>query len=175
MKKSSPSNLGTSTKKMLDEEVEEVLSVNDCDEIDMFEMEDEFDYEIECDNFLQNAKFIPSSARTSGALTIVNNKNSKRVVLSKKVLTMLGQPRAIKFAIDEKLKTLILMFDDNEDGFTYVLKAVKGKEPSIIYCSDFVNQLTQLWDLNFENRSSVTLGKIEQENYRGETYVVITQ
>ncbi|MFF5819302.1 hypothetical protein [Lysinibacillus capsici] len=160
---------------MLDEEVEEVLSVNENDEIDMFETEDDFDYEIECVDFLHSAKFISSSARASGALTIVNNKNSKRVVLSKRVLTMLGQPRAIKFAINEKLKTLILMFADNEDGFTYVLKAMKGKEPSIVYCTDFVNQLTQIWDLDFENRSSVTLGVIEQRTYQGETYVVITQ
>ncbi|QSB11703.1 hypothetical protein JTI58_08750 [Lysinibacillus fusiformis] len=171
IKKPLPRKLGTlkkETKQFLDEELEERLPDNQS-KMDMFE--EEFGNEMGDENFLEGVEFVQSE-RTSAALNIVNSESGKRVTLSKKVLAILENPDVITLAINKELKMLILTPCDIADQSAHVLK---GHNQSIVYSSNCVNQLTQLWKLNFEERSSMSIGFAEKRICQGKTYVVITQ
>ncbi|RDV33833.1 hypothetical protein [Lysinibacillus capsici] len=159
------------TKQILDEELEERLPDNQNNGMDMFE--EEFGNEMGDGDFLEGVEFVQSE-RTTGALNIVNSDSGKRVTLSKKVLALLENPDAIKFGIHKELNALILTScaSASADLSSHVLK---GHNQSIVYSSNCVNQLTQLWQLDFQERSSMSIGFAEQRICQGKTYVVITQ
>lgn len=94
-------------------------------------------------------------SRKLAALSIVNNKNGKRVKISTSILKELNSPIAVRFLVsDEKQEVYILAAQANE-----VAHNLAGKPtPNMVYSAPLVERLTSLFELDYSSRSSHSVG-----------------
>lgn len=116
----------------------------------------------------------PSNVRGNsgkGSLSVVHNENSKRVKLSDDVLSPLGFPKAVRIVADASNK-IISMFCDEDSNNAHVLK---GKtKANTIYSAALVQYITDLFGLDFAERTSITFGMTDVTIIEGKTIVNIS-
>lgn len=113
--------------------------------------------------------FIPSICKgtrkamsKAGVLTIVNSKkNGKRVILSKELMQELDEPKEVQISYGSDAIAIGSNIFGNDNYFT--LKPQKTK--SVIYSSELVNEITELYDLKFGDIVSQTFYQVQ---YQGE-------
>ncbi len=110
-------------------------------------------------------------ASTKGVLTIINSqKNGKRITLSKEIFDELSEPTSVVVGFYED-KLLITSTDLKEaiGGTVCVL----GKNRNI-YCTDLVEKITDLFNLDFSERVSITLSTLEWEELDGQPVALLS-
>ena len=113
--------------------------------------------------------FIPSICKgtskaksKAGVLTIVNSqKNGKRIVLSKNLMQELDEPKEVQISYGSEAIAIGSDISGNDNYFT--LKPQKTK--SVIYSSELVKEITELYDLEFVENVSQTFYQVQ---YQGE-------
>lgn len=106
-----------------------------------------------------------------GVISVVNSKNGKRVKLSDLILDSLNSPEAVRILTDKEAKELMI-FRDDKNSEAHILK---GKmKVNTIYSSELVLKITEIFDLDFMIRTSITFGTCEVKKIHGKTVVVIT-
>lgn len=123
-------------------------------------------------SWLEGAEEIRPNQRgiaTSGVLTIVNNKNSNRVTLAKKILEKLGNPVSVTIRINKENELVINSCEDEEGHY------LKGVSQNTIYSKELVDAITDLYNLNFSNRTSNTVGKVTYRKIKDVTYACISK
>lgn len=97
---------------------------------------------------IQNALHSSATSHSSLSLTIVNTEGcGKRIKLSKAILSKLGNPTGVGFSPNGD-KGSLAIYADPENGY----HLCKG---NLIYAADLVNQLTELFGLDFSHRTSL--------------------
>jgi hypothetical protein len=94
--------------------------------------------------------------RVAGSISIVSNKNSHRVTFSKDLMNQLGNPTGIQVAFKDNDLVISNNLASNQPKFS-----LKGKDSNIVYGVTIVNSIIEHWGLDFDNRTSITLGTHE--------------
>lgn len=122
-------------------------------------------------------KRVTGSSGEAGYITIVySQKNGKRVLLAKEVVEKLElEDKVFIFAVEDKIA-----FSKNDIsgvGKEFRLKECRGRK--VIYCGSLVEELTEKFNLTFENRVCHTLTnatfEVNEESDNQELVVVIAK
>lgn len=106
-----------------------------------------------------------------GAMSVVNHENGKRIRLSKDILEPLNSPEKVRVLIDKNNRQIHFFSNDKDGMKAHVLKGSPTK--NTIYSVDLVNEVTELYNLDFSERSSTTFGKTEVLEIDGITVVTV--
>ena len=103
-------------------------------------------------------------------MSIVSAKTGKRIVISKEIMEKLNKPERIvmsfaedKIAIGEQLP--------NNDNYINI-KVLKSK--GVVYSSGIVKEITDLYELDFSNKTSITFLDVEYVKYEENVVAIIT-
>ena len=106
----------------------------------------------------------------AGVMSIVSAKTGKRIVISKEIMEKLNKPERIvmsfaedKIAIGEQLP--------NNDNYINI-KVLKSK--GVVYSSGIVKEITDLYELDFSNKTSITFLDVEYVKYEENVVAIIT-
>lgn len=117
------------------------------------------------DDVLSNAKSVVSknivrSIGRAGAISIVNAKTGNRVTIAKECYSAIGNPAKLQFALtDNNLIVGEKVLENNND---FNVKESSGK--AIIYSSALVKEITENFNLDFSNRTSITFSDVQYSN-----------
>lgn len=97
-----------------------------------------------------------STVSTKGAaLSIVNNKNGKRVKVASSILVELNSPNAVRFLVnDENQEVYIVAAQADEVAHNLSGKPTKN----MVYSAGLVERLTSLFELDYSSRTSHSIG-----------------
>ena len=134
------------------------------------ESNEEQQYSLE--NFKASKSQQKSIIRTNqGAITIVNTKNNgKRVVISKDIKDELGNPSRVLISFSDKEIAIGERLPDNENYLNVKYSKTKGT----IYSVGTVNELTEIYQLDFSNRTSITFSEVKYTAYENHKVAIIT-
>lgn len=110
-------------------------------------------------------EILPSKtiSKRGAALSIVNNRNGKRIKIANSILAQLDSPTAVRFLMNEEdQKVYILAAQANEVGYSLAGKPTKNT----VYSVGLVDRLTSLFELDYSSRTSHSIGTwtlIEEE------------
>jgi hypothetical protein len=97
----------------------------------------------------------------NGVCTVVNSeKNGKRVTLSKEIMELLNNPVSIEIGFTEDGIAVAKKLPENGVEFSLRKNGNKG----VIYSSQLVEEITELFDLDFQDRVSITFTEAEEVN-----------
>lgn len=120
--------------------------------------------------------FIPSISRAvankstrGGGLSIVNAKTGKRVSINKKIMDYLKIEDKIQFAFSDNEIAIGKELPNNKNYFN--IKVSKGT--GIVYCSELVFEITDLYNLDFSDRTSITFDNIQYQSIQGVNVVIV--
>lgn len=114
---------------------------------------------------LSNAKSVSSRSITrtigkAGAISIVNAKTGNRLTIAKECYSAIGNPSKVQFALtDDNLIVGEKVLENNND---FNVKESRGK--AIIYSSALVKEITENFNLDFSNRTSLTFSDVQYSN-----------
>lgn len=103
------------------------------------------------------SKSVSRASSATGVVSVVNAKSGKRITLSKKLLEKLNNPKSIKIAFTEYGIIIAEELPDNKSLFN--IKVSNGR--GIIYSAQLVVEITELFDLEFNNKTSITFSEVE--------------
>ena len=95
-----------------------------------------------------------SIAKSDGGITFVYHKNGKRIVFSKRVLTILGNPEMISFGF---IENHLIISPTVDEGFT--LKEMSKQK--VIYNASLISEIFDYYNINYENDLCKTFSDIE--------------
>lgn len=103
---------------------------------------------------IQKAKYVDTSL---GLLTIVNSKrNGRRIEFRKELVEKLGVTDTITVCYDEER---VIFFKPSEASDTVVFNVRESSGKAVIYSYQLVEELTQFFGLNFDDRVCHTIGE----------------
>lgn len=116
------------------------------------------------------SKVRSKSIGEAGAMSIINAKTGKRIIVSREVMEKLNNPERVvmsfavnKIAIGEQLP--------NNDNYIKI-KALKSK--GVIYSAGIVKEITDIYELDFSNKTSITFLDVEYVKYEDNVVAIIT-
>lgn len=102
---------------------------------------------------------ITTAKSPAGVCTVVNSKrNGRRVTFARDIMDCLGNPETVEVCFTED--GLAVAKELPENGVEFNVKKIGNKEG--IYSSQIVQEITELFDLDFENRVSITFTEAEE-------------
>ena len=120
--------------------------------------------------------FVPSISRAvvnkstrGGGLSVVNAKTGKRVSINKKIMDYLKIEDKIQFAFSDNEIAIGKELPNNKNYFN--IKMSKGT--GIVYCSELVFEITDLYNLDFSDRTSITFDNIQYQSIQGVNVVIV--
>lgn len=116
-------------------------------------------------------KQINSFSEEDGVVTVVNDRNSKRIKLKGKALKGLNNPDYIKFYVTDN-EFVVQASTADEEG-SYKLK-LEGKRKCLIYNTEVIELLVEMFELDFSKGTSQTFGEVTFKNIDGIEYAVIS-
>ena len=102
--------------------------------------------------------------RAEKSVSIVLCDNGKRLTLSASLFEALGQPEMVKCAIDIEDRILIIASDIKSVDTTY---PVSNKGKGIIYNSELVRYIADVFSLDFINRTSMSFNNVKLKEVDG--------
>jgi len=159
------SSLDSSDDEELFDDEEEALDVDENDEDDL-----------NLKNLLNNAvsSTIQSTEKLigeAGVMSVVNAKTGNRVTFPAEVMGKLGDPTAVQIAYTPDCVFVGEKLPNNESCFNIKRKDDKAK--GIIYNATLVNEITNRYNLNFSDRTSITFPKAKYCTHEGHPVAVI--
>lgn len=123
---------------------------------------------------LSNAKSVVSknivrSIGRAGAISIINAKTGNRVTIAKECYSAIGNPAKLQFALtDNNLIVGEKVLEDNND---FNVKVSNGK--AIIYSSALVKEITENFNLDFSNKTSLTFSDVQYSTTDGVEIMIV--
>ena len=145
-------------KKMSEEdERKEIQNQETIEEIEEVNQEQQYNLE----NFKASKSKQKNVIRSNqGVATIINTeKSGKRIVFSNNVMEELGNPPKI-----------LISCSDNQNFLSIKYSKTKGT----IYSAGIVNELTEMYQLDFRNKTSITFSEVKYTTYENHKVAIIT-
>ena len=126
------------------------------------------------EDVLSNAKSVVSknivrSIGRAGAISIINAKTGNRVTIAKECYSAIGNPVKLQFALtDNNLIVGEKVLEDNND---FNVKVSNGK--AIIYSSALVKEITENFNLDFSNKTSLTFSDFQYSTTDGVEIMIV--
>ncbi|MDM0506264.1 hypothetical protein QTH15_10850 [Clostridium perfringens] len=106
-----------------------------------------------------------------GVVTIINTeKNGKRIVFPKDVMEELGNPPKILISCSDNAIAVGERLPDNQNFLSIKYSKTKGT----IYSAGTVNELTEMYQLDFRNKTSITFSEVKYTTYENHKVAIIT-
>lgn len=106
-----------------------------------------------------------------GVVTIINTeKNGKRIVFLKDVMDKLGNPPKILISCSDNAIAVGERLPDNQNFLSIKYSKTKGT----IYSAGTVNELTEMYQLDFSNRTLITFSEVKYTTYENHKVAIIT-
>ncbi|MFR1316862.1 MAG: hypothetical protein ACLSBN_14415 [Clostridium perfringens] len=106
-----------------------------------------------------------------GVVTIINTeKNGKRIVFPKDVMEELGNPPKILISCSDNAIAVGERLPDNQNFLSIKYSKTKGT----IYSAGTVNELTEMYQLDFSNKTSITFLEVKYTTYENHKVAIIT-
>lgn len=103
------------------------------------------------------SKSVSRASSAAGVVSVINAKSGKRITLSKKLLVKLNNPKSIQIGFTEENIIIAEELPNNKSLFNIKISNGKG----IIYSAQLVTEVTELFDLEFNNKTSITFADVE--------------
>lgn len=103
------------------------------------------------------SKSISRASGEAGVMSIVKAKTGNRQTLSKELLQELNNPERVQIAFTEGSVIIGERLPNNNSSFNVKISGAKG----IIYSSQLVKEITDWFELDFSNRTSITFNEVE--------------
>ncbi|WP_195617296.1 MULTISPECIES: hypothetical protein [Clostridium] len=119
--------------------------------------------------------FIPPHSKgvrkksAGGGISVVNAKTGKRVAVSKSILDYVGVVDKIQFAFSDNEIAVGKDLPNNDNYFTIKISKSKGN----VYSTGLVSEITELYDLDFKDKTSITFDDIQYQNIQGVNIAII--
>ena len=126
---------------------------------------------VDLDSFKPSeSKTINKCSAEAGAMSVINSKTGKRIIVSREIMEKLNKPERVvmSFAVD---KIAIGEQLPNNDNYINI-KVLKSK--GIIYSAGIVKEITDLYKLDFSNKTSITFLDVEYVKYEENVVAIIT-
>lgn len=145
--------------------IEELTQDGVTQEAILVEAEVEDNEETIVNDVLSNAKSVSSRnvSRTigkAGAISIVNANSGNRITIARECYSAIGNPSKVQFALTDKSVIIGEKVLENNNDFN--VKESNGK--AIIYSSALVKEITENFNLDFSNRTSLTFSDVQYSN-----------
>ena len=131
---------------------------------------DDIKESVDLDSFKPSeSKTINKCSAEAGAMSVINSKTGKRIIVSREIMEKLNNPERIvmsfsgdRIAIGEQLP--------NNDNYINI-KVLKSK--GVIYSAGIVKEITDLYKLDFSNKTSITFFDVEYVKYEENVVAII--
>ena len=125
---------------------------------------------VDLDSFKPSeSKTINKCSAEAGAMSVINSKTGKRIIVSREIMEKLNKPERVvmSFAVD---KIAIGEQLPNNDNYINI-KVLKSK--GVIYSAGIVKEITDLYKLDFSNKTSITFFDVEYVKYEENVVAII--
>jgi len=116
-----------------------------------------------------SAKNAIKSVANSGGFSIVKARTGSRITLSKQGYEHLGKPSTMQFASNDTSLIIGEKLPNNENDFN--VRDSNGK--AIVYSTPLVTEVAEAFELNFDNRTSMTFGDIQYTNNEDSPVIIV--
>ena len=135
----------------------------------------EDDYEIkesiDLDSFKPSeSKSINKGIAEAGVMSIINSKTGKRIIVSNEIMEKLNKPERIVMSFSEDKIAIGEQLPNNDNYIN--IKVLKSK--GVIYSAGIVKEITDLYKLDFSNKTSITFFDVEYVKYEDNVVAIIT-
>jgi len=109
------------------------------------------------------------SKSAKGVCTVISSqKNGKRVTLSKEIMELLNNPASIEIGFTKD--GIVVATELPENGEEFSLGKIGNK--GVIYSSQLVEEITELFHLDFQDRVSITFTEAEEVNDESDNLII---
>ena len=135
----------------------------------------EDDYEIkesiDLDSFKPSeSKSINKGIAEAGVMSIINSKTGKRIIVSNEIMEKLNKPERIVMSFSEDKIAIGEQLPNNDNYIN--IKVLKSK--GVIYSAGIVKEITDIYELDFSNKTSITFLDVEYVKYEENVVAIIT-
>lgn len=126
---------------------------------------------VDLDSFKPSeSKSINKGIAEAGIMSIINSKTGKRIIVSREIMEKLNKPERIVMSFSEDKIAIGEQLPNNDNYIN--IKVLKSK--GIIYSAGIVKEITDLYKLDFSNKTSITFLDVEYVKYEDNVVAIIT-
>lgn len=116
-----------------------------------------------------SAKNVVRAVARKGGFSIVKAKTGNRTALAREGHEYLGKPKTLQYAFTD---TSVLMGEKLPNNCTHFnVKETNGK--AIVYSTALVKEIAERFELNFEDRTSMTFGDVQYTQNGNEPVIIV--
>ena len=116
-----------------------------------------------------SAKNAIKSVANSGGFSIVKARTGNRITLSKQGYEHIGKPNSMQFAFNDTSLIIGEKLPNNDNDFN--VKDSNGK--AMVYSTPLVKEIAEAFELNFDNRTSMTFGDIQYTKNEDSPVIIV--
>ncbi|MDR3596449.1 amidophosphoribosyltransferase [Clostridium sp.] len=116
-----------------------------------------------------SAKNIIRATSNKGGFSVVKAQSGNRATIAKQGYEHLGKPRALQFAFTDTSVIIGANLPNNNNDFN--VKDSNGK--AIVYSTPLVREIAEAFELDFDNRTSMTFGDIQYTNSENSPVIIV--
>ena len=126
---------------------------------------------VDLDSFKPSeSKTINKCSAEAGAMSVINSKTGKRIIVSREIMEKLNKPERIVMSFSEDK---IAIGEQLPNNYNYInIKVLKSK--GVIYSAGIVKEITDIYKLDFSNKTSITFFDVEYVKYEDNVVAIIT-
>ena len=126
---------------------------------------------VDLDSFKPSeSKSIKKGIAEAGVMSIINSKTGKRIIVSNEIMEKLNKPERVVMSFSEDK---IAIGEQLPNNYNYInIKVLKSK--GVIYSAGIVKEITDLYKLDFSNKTSITFLDVEYVKYEENVVAIIT-
>lgn len=109
------------------------------------------------------------SITEAGVLSIINAKTGKRIIISNEIMEILNNPSKVVMSFTEDKIAIGENLPNNDNYFN--VKRMKSK--GVIYSAGIVKEITEIYELDFSNKTSITFFDVEYAKYEDNVVAII--
>jgi hypothetical protein len=116
-----------------------------------------------------SAKNIIRATSNKGGFSIVKAKSGNRTTIAKQGYEYLGKPNTLQFAFSDTSIIIGVNLPNNDNDFN--VKDSNGK--AIVYSTPLATKIAKTFELNFDNRTTMTFGDIQYTNSEDSPVIIV--
>ena len=126
---------------------------------------------VDLDSFKPSeSKTINKCSAEAGAMSVINSKTGKRIIVSNEIMEKLNKPERVVMSFSEDK---IAIGEQLPNNYNYInIKVLKSK--GVIYSAGIVKEITDIYKLDFSNKTSITFFHVEYVKYEDNVVAIIT-
>lgn len=115
------------------------------------------------------SKSISRASGETGVMSIIKARTGNRQTLSKELLEELNNPEKVQIAFTEDSVIIGEKLPNNDNYFSLKISGNKG----IIYSTQLVKEIAELFDLDYSNKTSITFNEVEYAQNEGYPVAIV--